>query len=92
MPTRKELAQQREIVERAVSSLEKAGSEAWGQIAISRRPAKTIAEAARARGVRHVIVVRPDQPARWRRTVEGDLAKEVAHKLRPHIEVEGVSP
>ena len=60
MPTRKELAQQQEIVERAVSSLEKAGSEAWGQIAISRRPAKTIAEAARARGVRHVIVVRPD--------------------------------
>jgi hypothetical protein len=92
MPTRKELAEQREIVERAVSSLEKSGSEAWGQIAISRRPAKTIAEAARARGVGHVIVVRPNQPARWRRTVEGDLVKEVAHKLRPDIEVEGVSP
>ena len=92
MPTRKELADQHEIVERAVSSLEKAGSEAWGQVAITRRPAKTIAEAARARGVGHVIVVRPEQPARWRRTVEGDLAKEVAHKLGSDVEVEGVSP
>jgi hypothetical protein len=92
MPTRKELAEQREIVERAVSSLEKSGSEAWGQVAITRRPAKTIAQAARARGVGHVIVVRPVQPARWRRTVEGDLVKEVAHKLGSDVEVEGVSP
>lgn len=92
MPTRKELAEQRAIVESAVTSLEKSGSEAWGQIAISRRPAKTIAEAAKARGVAHVIVVRPDQRARWRRTVEGDLAKEVAHKLGPGFEVEAVSP
>ena len=34
MPTRKELAEQQEVVQRAVASLEKGGSEAWGQIAI----------------------------------------------------------
>ena len=39
-----------------------------------------------------MIVVRPVQPARWRRTVEGDLVKEVARKLGPDVEVEGVSP
>ena len=92
MPTRKEMAAQHEIVQSAVSSLEKSGSEAWGQIAISRRPVKTIAEAAKARGVAHVIVVRAEQPVRWRQVVEGDLVKEVARKLGPDVEVEGVSP
>jgi hypothetical protein len=86
------MATQREIVERAVSSLEKGGAEAWGQIAVSRKPAKTIAAAAKARGAVHVIVVRPDQPVRWRRVVEGDLVKEVVGKVGPHVEVEGVSP
>jgi hypothetical protein len=92
MPTHKEMAAQREIVERAVSSLEKDGTEAWGQIAISRRPAKTIAAAAKARGAAHVIIVRPEQSVRWRRVVEGDLVKEVARKLGADVEVEGVSP
>jgi hypothetical protein len=92
MPSRKELAVQREIVERAVASLEKGGSQAWGQIAVSRKPAKTIAGAAMARGATHVIVVRPDQPVRWRRVVEGDLVKEVVHKFGHDVEVEGVNP
>jgi hypothetical protein len=92
MPTRQEMAEQQDIVQRAVASLEKAGSETWGQIAISRRPVKTIAAAAKARGVSHVIVVRPEQPARWRAVVEGDLVKEIARKLGPDVEVEGVSP
>ena len=92
MPTRKELAEQMQVVDRAVLSIEKAGAQAWGQLAITRRPAKTIAAAAKARGVSHVIVVRPEQPVRWRQVVEGDLVKEVARKLGPGVEVEGVSP
>ncbi len=91
MPTRKEMDEQKEIVQRAVSSLEKGGSEAWGQIAASRRPTKTIARAAAARGVRHVLVIRPEKVG-WRRVVEGDVAKEVAKKLGPEVTVEGVSP
>jgi hypothetical protein len=85
MPSRREMAEQREIVERAVTSLEKGGVEAWGQIAVSRKPVKTIAAAA-------VIVVRPEQPVRWRQVVEGDLVKEVARKVGSAVEVEGVSP
>lgn len=92
MPSRREMVVQREIVERAVSSLERGGAEAWGQIAVSRKPAKTIAAAAKARGAVHVILVRPDQPVRWRRVVEGDLVKEVVAKVGPDVEVEGVSP
>jgi hypothetical protein len=92
MPSRKELAEQGKIVERAISSLEKAGAQAWGQIAISRKPAKTIAAAVKARGAVHIIVVRPEQPVRWRRVVEGDLVTEVVGKVGPDVEVEGVSP
>jgi alkylated DNA nucleotide flippase Atl1 len=89
MPSKKEMAEQRAIVEKAVAAIEKGGSEAWGQVAASRKPAKTMAQAAKARRVRHVMVVRAEQE-RWRRVVEGDLAKEVARKLAD-VRVEGVS-
>lgn len=92
MPTRKEMAEQKEIVEKAVGAIEKGGARAWGQIAASRRPVKTIAQAASARGVRHVMVIRPEQSVRWRQVVEGDLVKEIARKLGPEITVEGVTP
>jgi hypothetical protein len=39
-----------------------------------------------------VFVVRPEQPARWRRVVEGDVAKEIARKLGPGVTVEGLAP
>ena len=91
MPTRKEMDEQKAIVQRSVSAIEKGGSEAWGQIAATRRPAKTIAQAAAARGVQHVLVIRP-QKTGWRLFVEGDVAKEVAKKLGSGVTVEGVSP
>jgi hypothetical protein len=92
MPTRREIAEQKDIVERAVASLEKSGAKVWGQIAATRKPVKTIAGVARARAARHVIVVRPEPTSRWRQVVEGDLARDVARKLGPSVEVEGVSP
>jgi hypothetical protein len=91
MPTRKEMNEQMEIVQEAVSAIEKGGSEAWGQIAASRRPSKTIAQAAAARGARHVLVIRPEK-AGWRLFVEGDIAQDVAKKLGPRVTVEGLSP
>ena len=74
-----------------MSAIEKGGFEAWGQIAASRRPSKTIATAAAARGVQHVLVIRPEKSG-WRLFVEGDVADEVAKKLGPGVTVEGVSP
>src|SRR3984957_587663 len=91
MPTRKEMEEQKEIASRTVAALEKGGVEAWGQVAATRKPSKTIAQAAVARGVRHVLVVRPEK-AGWRLVVEGDVAKEVAHKLGADVTVEGVTP
>jgi hypothetical protein len=91
MPTKREMADQRAIVDKAVRALERAGVEAWGQIAASRRPAKAISQVAAARGSRYVLVIRSEQ-ARWRTAVEGDLAKEVARKLGRDITVEAVSP
>src|SRR5580698_11612987 len=91
MPSRKEMNEQKEIVQHAVDAIEKGGSEAWGQIAASRRPSKTIAQAAAARGVQHVLVIRPEKVG-WRLVVEGDVAKEVAKKLGAGVTVEGVTP
>jgi hypothetical protein len=91
MPTRKEMEEQKEIATKAVSALEKGGVEAWGQVAATRKAPKTIAEAAVARGVRYVLVVRPEKTG-WRLVVEGDVAKEVAQKLGADVTVEGVAP
>ncbi len=91
MPTRAEMDKQRELVTRTVGRLERAGVQAWGQVAATRRFAKSIAEVARARGVRHVLVVTPDTP-RWRRVVEGDLAHDVAKRLPDDVVVDTVPP
>jgi nucleotide-binding universal stress UspA family protein len=91
MPTRREMAAQKEHVEAAIAELERRGLVAWGQIAASRKPAKTIAEVARARGVDHVVVVRHEL-VRWREIVEGDVVKEISRKLGSAVAVEGVSP
>src|ERR1700761_1312201 len=58
LPTRKEMDEQKGYVHDAVAALERGGVGAWGQVAPSRKPVKTIAQAAAARGVRHVFVVR----------------------------------
>jgi hypothetical protein len=92
MPTRKEMDAQKTQIEKTVRQIEKLGTEAWGQIAASRKPIKTIVEAARARGVHHVIVVRKEQAVKWRAVVEGNIVHDIAKKLGPDIHVEGVTP
>jgi hypothetical protein len=92
MPTRKEIEVQKGQVDRALRLIEKGGGQAWGQVAASRKPAKTVTQAAKARGVRHVIVVRTPHTKRWREVVEGDIAKDIARKLGSEVNVEGVSP
>lgn len=91
MPTKKELQDQRSQVDKAVRLIERNGNEGWGQVAATRRPVKTIAQAARARGARHVIVVAPET-ARWRQFVEGNLAKDVGRRLGAEVNVESMAP
>lgn len=90
MPTRKEMDEQRAIVAKAIDRLERAGVEAWGQVASTRRYGKTIAQAARARGVDEVIVV-TKKVARWRTFVEGDTTRDVRRRIGRQVAVEGIS-
>lgn len=87
MPSKAELAAHTEVVTRTVGRLERAGVEAWGQVAATRRPAKTTAGAAAARGCRHILMVFPDAP-RWRQIVEGDLVRDVRRRVDDHVTVE----
>jgi hypothetical protein len=91
MPTKRELQDQRSQVDKVVRLIEQKGNEGWGQVAATRRPVKTIVAAARARGVRHVIVVSPET-ARWRQFVEGNLAKDVSRRLGSEVRVESMAP
>jgi len=88
LPTQKEMTTQRDQVAKVVAALERGGAEGWGQVAATRRPGRTIARVAEARGARHVLVVTPDA-AKWRRVVEGDVVKEIQRRLGPHVVVEG---
>jgi nucleotide-binding universal stress UspA family protein len=90
MPTRKEMDEQLALVNKAIARLERAGVEAWGQVASTRRYAKTIAQAARARGVDNVLVVSKEVP-RWRSVVEGDTARDVRRRIGREIVVEGIT-
>jgi len=90
MPTRKEMDEQLALVNKGIARLERAGVEAWGQVASTRRYAKTIAKAARARGVDNVLVVSKEVP-RWRSVVEGDTARDVRRRIGKEIVVEGIT-
>jgi hypothetical protein len=89
MPTRAELTTQEVQVARATRALERRGAPCSGQVAISRRPARTIARVAAARGVTHVVMDAPERP-RWRRVVEGDPVKELQRRLGSAVEVHAV--
>jgi hypothetical protein len=90
MPTRKEMDEQLAFVNKAIARLEKAGVEAWGQVASTRRYATTIARAGQARGVSSVLVVTPEAP-RWRRLLEGDTARDVRRRVGKLVTVESVT-
>jgi K+-sensing histidine kinase KdpD len=68
-------------VDDAIARLQREGVEADGQIASTRRAAKTITGVARVRGVEAVVMDETDATG-WRRTVEGDIAIRVAKILR----------
>ena len=84
------MEEQRAVVTSAMDRLERSGVEAWGQVAATRRYAKTIARAARARGVDHVLVVTPEVP-RWRLLIEGDVARDVRRRIGKDVAVEGIT-
>ncbi|MGI8447730.1 MAG: hypothetical protein ACR2MP_11240 [Streptosporangiaceae bacterium] len=69
--------------------MQRAGLEGWARSPPPGGPARPSRGVARARGVRHVILVAPSQP-RWRRFVEGNPVRELVRKLGPGTPVEAV--
>jgi hypothetical protein len=90
LPSKREMTEQLAFVSEAIDNLERSGVEASGQVATTRRYAKTIARAARAHGVTHVLVVSPAAP-RWRLIVEGDTARDVKRRIGREADVEGIA-
>ncbi len=90
LPTAAELAERRAELEWAVRALEKRGVEAWGQVTASRRPARSIVKATRARGATAVVVCTRTVPT-WRRVVEGDPVRELRRRAGAGVEVVGVT-
>jgi hypothetical protein len=81
LPTKQEKDRQFAQVKAAISTLEKRGRVADGQVAVSRAPAKVFARAAKARGVSTVVIDR-QTGGRARRLVEGDIAIGIRRRLR----------
>jgi len=92
LPTKRELAERREWVSGAISTLERKGAVADGQIASTRKATKKLAAIARLRRPR-VVVIDETPETGLRRLVEGDVGSELRKKLRSDgIDVEVVPP
>jgi hypothetical protein len=92
LPTKRELAERREWVARAIRTLQSKGAVADGQIASTRRATKKLAAIARLRSPR-VVVIDETPETGLRRLVEGDVGSELRKKLRQDgIDVEVVPP
>ncbi|HET8526332.1 MAG TPA: hypothetical protein VFM81_06795 [Actinomycetota bacterium] len=88
LPTKAELNERIGWVDDAIRELNKKGLKADGQVASSRRAARTISRVARTRRVEKVVMDETSATG-WRRAIEGDPAATVTRILRRSgIEVE----
>jgi hypothetical protein len=81
LPTRREKQAVQANLETAIGELRRLGTEAIGEMAITRSPAKVFTRAALAQGVR-MVVMDPKPGGRGRRFLEGDLAAALRRRLR----------
>ena len=81
LPTKQELTEHRSHVDRALRGLRKKEVEADGQVAATRRATKKLAEIAKLRRAR-VVVIDETEASGWRRMVEGDVGEDLRKKLR----------
>lgn len=87
LPSKQELAERRRWLERAVRRLERAGATADAQLALTRKPTKTLVRIARTRRPA-VVVIDETFASGLRRVIEGDVGGEMGTRLqRDDIEV-----
>ncbi len=89
LPTRRERDEQIGIVDRAIRDLERMGCTADGQVTATRSAGRTIAKAARARGVSYVVMDAVTATG-IRRIMEGELTAVVRRRLRGAAELDVV--
>jgi nucleotide-binding universal stress UspA family protein len=89
-PTQKETQQQLEILRAAVEKLESWGGEVDGQLAATRKPGRVIANVAKTRQARIVVMDGPTTTG-LRRFVEGDMTVSIRRRLRGQASMEVVS-
>jgi K+-sensing histidine kinase KdpD len=75
-PNRREMEEQRSIVEDAAKVLRRHGFEVRVNLSKSRNAPKMIARWGTAKRFHAIVVPDPERP-RWRRFIEGDLATEI---------------
>jgi len=75
-PNRLEIEENKRIVEEAADFLRSKGFEVRVALAKSRNAPKMIARWVKAKNFHAIVVPDPERP-RWRRTVEGDLARDI---------------
>lgn len=78
-PTKAEWDAQRKIVNDAAKILRRKGFELRVRVARTRNPAKLIAKWGRALRMHAIVLADPERP-RWRRFIEGDLAKDIERR------------
>lgn len=81
LPNKQELADRQAWVAGAIKTLKKRGIQADGQVAATRKPTRKLAEVARVRGAR-AIVIDETTATGLRRTIEGDVGAELRRKLK----------
>jgi hypothetical protein len=81
LPNKQELDARQGWVERAIKDLRVRGVEADGQVAATRKARKKLAQIARVRGVR-AIVIDETLATGLRRKIEGDMGEELRRNLR----------
>lgn len=78
-PTRREVEEQKRIVEDAARQLKRRGMAVRTKVIATRKAAKAIARFAEHTHCKAIVIADPEVP-RWRRIVEGTLAGELGRK------------
>lgn len=86
LPTKREWAEQADLVDAAVKKIKRARGSAKGEVIATRDAAKTFIRAAQRHSVR-CVVLQPAQGGRLRRLVEGDPVARLRRRLGAGVEV-----
>jgi K+-sensing histidine kinase KdpD len=90
-PNRLEIEQNKRIIEEAAAALRKEGFDVRVAMSKSRNAPKMIARWAKAKNFHAIVVPDPERP-RWRRTLEGDIAREIERRCGVPVHAVSVPP